>query len=113
MKFNLDAAATEVEHFSLLRDWTKFHSLRSLLLATMGELGELAELLQWKSDLEVDESLSIDSSRYQIEDEFADVMIYLIRFAQVAKIDPSMAILRKIKENELRFPIPDSVQHDG
>ena len=33
--------------FTDQRDWNKFHDPKSLLLALVGEVGELAELFQW------------------------------------------------------------------
>ncbi len=33
--------------FTEARDWGRFHDPRSLALALIGEVGELAELLQW------------------------------------------------------------------
>ena len=36
-----------IRAFSEERDWTRFHDPKSLALALVGEVGELAELLQW------------------------------------------------------------------
>ncbi|CAD7954234.1 unnamed protein product [Amoebophrya sp. A25] len=33
-----------------LRDWEQFHTPRNLILALTGEVGELAELFQWRGD---------------------------------------------------------------
>jgi dCTP diphosphatase len=35
-----------MRHFSKERDWTRFHDPKSVTLALVGEVGELAELLQ-------------------------------------------------------------------
>ncbi len=35
------------------RDWHQFHTPRNLLLALVGEVGELAETMQWKERVEV------------------------------------------------------------
>ena len=39
-----------VDAFALERDWAQFHSVRNLVLAMVGEVGELAEVFQWVSD---------------------------------------------------------------
>jgi dCTP diphosphatase len=42
-----------MRHFSKERDWTRFHDPKSVTLALVGEVGELAELLQWLSADEI------------------------------------------------------------
>lgn len=74
--------------FAINRKWTKYHTPRSLCLALMGEMGELSELFQWKSDTDGDLSNSgwnkddID----HVEQELADVSIYCLRLADVIGI---------------------------
>src|SRR4051812_42615810 len=36
--------------FAKERNWLQFHTPRNLLLALVGEVGELSEIFQWKSD---------------------------------------------------------------
>ena len=36
-----------------LRNWDQFHTPRNVLLAMVGEVGEVAELFQWKEDVPV------------------------------------------------------------
>jgi len=36
--------------FGERRDWGQFHSVRNLMLALAGEVGELAETVQWVPD---------------------------------------------------------------
>ena len=33
------------------RNWTQFHTPRNLVLALVGEVGELAELFQWRGEV--------------------------------------------------------------
>ena len=40
----------KLRKFAADRDWEKHHTPRNIALALMGELGELAELFQWKGD---------------------------------------------------------------
>lgn len=69
----------EIFTFAEERDFIKGDKPRNLFLAMMGELGELAELVQWKTDhlTQVDVNL-IDC----IAQEIADVLIYFVRFAE-------------------------------
>lgn len=38
--------------FARARDWDQFHTPRNILLALTGEVGELAEIFQWKGEVE-------------------------------------------------------------
>lgn len=74
--------------FATERLWSRYHTPRNLVLALMGELGELAELFQWRGD----ESESGGMEGWSQDDldhvgqEFADVAIYLLRLADVCYV---------------------------
>jgi NTP pyrophosphatase (non-canonical NTP hydrolase) len=102
MSNDLDRLGAAVRRFAENRDWTQFHRPRSLLLAIAGEVGELAEVIQWLPDDEVERSL--DDLRPRLADEAADVLIYLIRFAEVCGIDLLSEAYAKIERNEDRYP---------
>jgi dCTP diphosphatase len=97
-----------IRHFSELRDWDQFHTPKNLILAATSEMGELAEVLQWKSDDEVIEYLSSQSGKDRISEEIADVAIYLIRLCQKSNIDFIEAIRSKLSINESRYPAEKS-----
>eukprot|EP00593_Proboscia_inermis_P009856 CAMPEP_0171322472 /NCGR_PEP_ID=MMETSP0816-20121228/114982_1 /TAXON_ID=420281 /ORGANISM="Proboscia inermis, Strain CCAP1064/1" /LENGTH=327 /DNA_ID=CAMNT_0011820959 /DNA_START=183 /DNA_END=1167 /DNA_ORIENTATION=+ len=42
--------AEDIRAFATEREWAKYHTPRNLILALLGEVGELAELVQWKGD---------------------------------------------------------------
>ena len=42
--------ATRMREFTEVRDLGRFHDLKSLTLAFVGEVGEVAGLLQWVND---------------------------------------------------------------
>ncbi|KAF7666099.1 hypothetical protein LDENG_00118620 [Lucifuga dentata] len=86
------------------RDWNQFHQPRNLLLAMVGEVGEVAELFQWKG--EVAEGLPdwSDSEREQLAHELSDVLIYLVELAEKCRVDLPQAVLRKMALNRLKYP---------
>ena len=88
------------------RDWGKFHQPRSLALAMVGEVGEVCELLQWRSDAEAAPGLPdwSPSEKAALADELADVLSYVIRLADVADIDLSAAFLAKLEKNRAKYP---------
>jgi hypothetical protein len=45
-----DDVRQALEGFAVARDWAQFHTPRNLVMALTGEVGELAELFQWKGD---------------------------------------------------------------
>ena len=49
---------SEIDEFAEERDWEQFHTVKNLILALVGEVGELAEIVQWKTDLEIETELS-------------------------------------------------------
>jgi dCTP diphosphatase len=76
--------ATEILDFASARNWAQFHTPRNLVLALLGEVGELAELLQFKGD---DGPLELSSEELdKLSQEVADVSIYLLRLATVCQL---------------------------
>ena len=90
--------ATEVNEFAMEREWSKFHTPRNLVMALLGEFGELSELLQWDGDnndggdknTNDDTSLSKVKSQSEklikLSQEIADVTIYAIRVTTVCNV---------------------------
>ena len=88
--------------FAEARSWERHHTPRNLALALAGEVGELCAELQWVRDDALD--AWSDDLRARVSDEVADVLIYLVRFADVCGIDLLTAAADKIERNEARFP---------
>lgn len=40
-----------MRNFAESREWGKYHTPRNLTLALMGEVGEIAEIFQWKGEV--------------------------------------------------------------
>ncbi|XVF37870.1 hypothetical protein REPUB_Repub20aG0048300 [Reevesia pubescens] len=47
----LEELKKKTAEFAKERDWDQFHSPRNLLLAMVGEVGELSEIFQWKGEV--------------------------------------------------------------
>ena len=93
-----------VRAFADSRDWQQFHTARNLLLALVGETGELAAEFQWMGDDEVVSALQDPTKREAVGSEIADVFIYLLRLADVTGIDLAEELKKKIAINEERYP---------
>ena len=78
----------QTRQFAVEREWEQYHTPRNLLLALSGELGELAELFQWKGD--TDDPLTLSLTEHdKVGQELADVTIYLCRLADVCGVSLS------------------------
>lgn len=49
----LEDLRRDMEAFAFERAWEPFHQPRNLLLALVGEVGELSELFQWRGECAV------------------------------------------------------------
>lgn len=86
------------------RAWNQFHQPRNLLLAMVGEVGEVSELFQWRG--EVAEGLPdwTESEREHLAQELSDVLIYLVELAEKCHVDLPQAVLRKMALNRQKYP---------
>ncbi|XP_057635254.1 dCTP pyrophosphatase 1 [Chionomys nivalis] len=91
--------------FAAERDWEQFHQPRNLLLALVGEVGELAELFQWKSDAEPGPQAWLPKERAALQEELSDVLIYLVALAARCRVDLPRAVIAKMDTNRRRYPV--------
>ena len=101
----LQSLRSRLEEFAKERDWGRFHNPKNLVMAIAGEAGELLAELQWKTNEEIAAGLKDDDFKSQLGREMADVLIYLIRLADVCQIDLVQAANGKIDLNEARYPV--------
>ena len=90
--------------FTRDRDWEQFHDPKSLALALVGEVGELAELLQWLPADEAAKLADQDPLNARLGEEISDVLLYLVRLADVCGVDLPDAVDRKMESSEDRYP---------
>jgi NTP pyrophosphatase (non-canonical NTP hydrolase) len=88
--------------FARDRDWEKFHSLKNLAISINIESSELLEIFQWEG--ENFNLLSDKITRKRVSEEIADIMLYLLRFSDLAKLDIEEICINKIKKNEKKYP---------
>jgi NTP pyrophosphatase (non-canonical NTP hydrolase) len=105
---NLTALQQELRTFAAKRDWEQFHSIRNLVLALAGEVGELASEVQWRDGLTRDELHDDQKLLQAFSDELADILIYLSQLADVAGIDINKAVTEKLENNKRRYTVVSS-----
>jgi NTP pyrophosphatase (non-canonical NTP hydrolase) len=102
---DLETIRSQLRHFSKERDWEQFHSPKNLIMALSNEVGELTELFQWLTEQQSYEVMDDPVSAAQVKGELADVLLYLIRMADVLNVDLVAAAKEKLELNHKRFPI--------
>ena len=105
---DLDELRAGMRAFTAERDWARFHDPKSVLIALVGEVGELAELLQWLPADEVRRQATEEPLRTRLGEELGDVQLYLVLLADALGIDLGEASRRKLAANHLKHP-PEKV----
>ena len=88
-----------VATFAEERAWNRYHTPRNLVLALIGEMGELAELWQFRGDNEEEDSWTREQHD-KLGQEIADVTIYLIRLATVCQMELHEELVKLIDEED-------------
>lgn len=102
----LDVAALQaaLRGFARERDWEQYHSPKNLVMALGGEAGELTELFQWLSEEQSWNIMSDPGQAEAVRDELADVLLYILRLADLLGVDLDAAARAKMRKNEARYP---------
>ncbi|KAF9688332.1 hypothetical protein SADUNF_Sadunf02G0186500 [Salix dunnii] len=91
--------------FAKERDWDQFHSPRNLLLALVGEVGELSEIFQWRGEVARGLPDWKDEEKEHLGEELSDVLLYLVRLSDVCGVDLGKAAMRKLEVNAINYPV--------
>lgn len=94
-----------VKEFCEARDWDQFHGPKDLAIGVITEASELLEHFRFLSDEQALALLEDPYKKKEIEDELADVLFFLLRFAQRFNIDLSQALACKIEKSEKKYPV--------
>jgi dCTP diphosphatase len=86
-----------LREFARERDWEQYHTPRNLAALIASEAGELLALFRWDQD-------ALSEDRQKVEEEVADVLLGLLRFADVAGMDLYPACLNKLARNADKYP---------
>lgn len=105
MVSELEELKESILAFQRERDWEKYNTPKEIVFAMVSEVGELTECYRWLNEHE-SSKLHLDPSKKQkIEEEIADIMIYLIALANRTNVDLKEAILQKLEKNKLKYPV--------
>lgn len=104
----LDAMTEQVRDFCDARDWRKYHTPKELAIGMATESSELLQLFRFVSDERIAGMFDDTEQRQAIEDEVADTLLFLLRFADLNEINLPAALSSKLKRNGERYPVDAS-----
>ncbi|QUE90439.1 nucleotide pyrophosphohydrolase [Pseudomonas sp. SCA2728.1_7] len=102
---NIEQVQQRLRVFAQERNWEQFHTPKNLASALAVEASELLEIFQWLTESQA-VAIKGDVGRMRkVEEEMADVTLYLLRLADVLSVDLQQAVDRKLRSNAEKYPI--------
>jgi NTP pyrophosphatase (non-canonical NTP hydrolase) len=99
---SLECLRDRLREFALEREWDQYHTPKNLSMALIAEAAELVEHFQW---VDGSQSHLLEDKTWQaVEEELADILIYLVRISDKLNVDLYKAAERKIAINGRKYP---------
>jgi NTP pyrophosphatase (non-canonical NTP hydrolase) len=102
---DLKSLTQDIETFVHERDWDQFHSVKNLAMALSVESSELLEIFQWMREEDSNRVHQNEKLLEKIEDEVADVFIYLLRIISKTHLDLETCVRNKMDKNARKYPV--------
>jgi NTP pyrophosphatase (non-canonical NTP hydrolase) len=102
---SIEDLTARVRAFADERDWGQFHTPKNLVMAAAGEMGELVAEFQWLTPEQATTVMADADAGARVRAELGDVLIYLVRLADVLQIDLVEAGLDKLADSARRYPV--------
>ncbi|QBC33268.1 nucleotide pyrophosphohydrolase [Pandoraea sp. XY-2] len=96
---------TALQAFADARHWQQYHTPKNLAMALSVEVAELVEIFQWQTDAEAQAVMQTTEARH-VEQELADIAMYLVRLSSVLGVDLNRAVADKLVMNAQKYPAP-------
>lgn len=93
----------KIKRFRDDRDWMQFHDPKNMAVSIILEASELLEHFQWKTTEEVEKYAK--QNQGEIQDEIADIALYLFELSDNLGINLIEAMEQKLKKNEMKYPV--------
>jgi NTP pyrophosphatase (non-canonical NTP hydrolase) len=111
-KLEIGHLAKTLQAFAKERDWDQFHTPKNLATSIAVEAAELLEIFQWSRGQGGWGDLRDPDIKSRVQHEIADILLYLIRFADLAGIDLDEIAKAKIEHNAAKYPVSTSKGSD-
>ena len=103
---NIEYFKEEIKKFIEERKWSKYHTPKSLIQALGIEVAELSEIFLFR-DISLERIFNDEELSGKINDEIADIFIYLISLINVLKVDLVTSFSKKMAKNRVKYPISE------
>ena len=70
-----------VKDFCEARDWDQFHNPKDLAIGISTEANELLDIFRFQTEGQMKEMMLDETTRSHIEEELADTLFFILRFA--------------------------------
>ena len=94
----------EVAAFIRERDWEQFHDPKNLSMAIATEAAELMEHFRWVKNDTSRDVVNEPETLKEVSEEIADILAFVLSFANVADIDVTSALRAKMAKNARKYP---------
>lgn len=103
-KNSVEEMKVAVQAFCEKRDWDQFHNPKDLAIGVSTEANELLDIFRFKSHEDMKKMMIDASTREHVGEELADVLFFVLRFAQLNKFDLGEILTDKIEKNGEKYP---------
>lgn len=93
----------KIREFTKNRDWEQFHNHKDMAISIILEASELLEHFQWKNLKESE--MHAKTHKEEIQDEIADIFIYVLELSDNLNINLPEAVVKKLKKNLKKYPV--------
>lgn len=90
------------------REHRDSYYFKDLAIGISTKANELLDIFRFKSDEDMKLIFSDTDKREHVEEEIADILFFVLRFAQRNHIDLSEALLNKIQKNAMKYSVESS-----
>ncbi|MGE0762199.1 MAG: nucleotide pyrophosphohydrolase [Bdellovibrionales bacterium] len=101
---DLGRLKAKVKEFCVERDWDQFHGAKDLAIGAVTEASELLEIFRFMDTQHEAAAVKDPEQRRAIGHELADVLFFLLRFAERYNFDLSQEFEQKMELNAKKYP---------
>lgn len=98
----------KVKLFCEERDWNQFHNPKDLAIGISTEANELLDIFRFKTREQMEKMFHDELSKNHIEEELADVLFFVLRFAQMNGLDLDDCLNNKLEKNSKKYSVEKS-----
>ncbi len=95
----------KVKAFCEDRDWDQYHNPKDLAIGISTEANELLDIFRFQNTEDMANIMKNPMKKEHVEEELADVLFFILRFAQMNDIDLKQILEMKISKNTLKYPV--------